>query len=82
MINKLSMRNYALSHGLLGALLFLFWGIMHNVFEIGSPLVDFLTTVLIGFDNSLPGLFVGIVWGFLIGVVYGGLISIFYNKLL
>lgn len=52
------------------------------VFSHGLPLIDLIGSVLIGYEATGPGVFIGLVWGFLIGGLYGYIFSWLYNKMI
>jgi hypothetical protein len=48
----------------------------------GQEIVNMLGALLIGYDASGAGLFLGLTWGFLIGGVYGFIFAWLYKKML
>lgn len=78
---KISEAGLALSAGLTGALCL---GILSLVAMLGAgqELVNVLSSVLVGYEASAAGLFLGLVWGFFVGSAKGYAIAWFYNKML
>ncbi len=50
-------------------------------FGWGTPAVQLLESVYLGFAPTLVGLFIGVIWGFADGFVGGFLIGWVYNRL-
>ncbi len=53
-----------------------------GIFGHGIGLIEMLSSILLGFESSGPGIFIGLTWGFLFGGVYGYIFSWLYNKML
>lgn len=51
------------------------------VFDWGTPVVQLLESVYLGFSPTLPGLLIGVLWAFVDGFIGGFLIGWVYNWL-
>lgn len=78
---KLGITSFTLASATVGALLM---GIL-ALFAItgaGVPIVDALSSLMIGYEASAAGFFLGIVWGFGLGGILGFVFSYLYNTML
>ena len=82
MSTKLDAKAFGLTLGILWAVGVFFMsliamistGYLHNI-------VDFFTTVYLGYDLSFLGVIAGVLWGFFDGAIGGFVIAWLYNKL-
>ena len=52
-----------------------------SLFGVGLPIVNLLASVFIGFDATVAGVMVGVVWGFFVGAVGGAFFSWIYSSI-
>ena len=79
-MNKLSPNALGVAAGVLWAAYAFLCGII-AMFGWGVALVDALSSLYIGYGPSIPGAFLGAVWGFIDGYIAGFVIAWLYNKL-
>jgi len=46
----------------------------------GNTLISILSTVYIGYDNTIPGAVLGSIWAFVDGGIGGYIFALIYNK--
>ena len=46
----------------------------------GNTLISILSTVYIGYDNTIPGAILGSIWAFIDGGIAGYVFALIYNK--
>ncbi len=56
-------------------------GLIAGVFDWGTPIVNVLGTLYIGYDATFLGSIAGAVWGAVDGFVFGAAIAWLYNRL-
>lgn len=79
-MNRLSVNALGVAVGILWAVYVFFCGIT-AMFGWGVALVDALSSLYIGYAPSIPGAFIGLVWGFVDGYIAGVVIAWIYNRL-
>jgi hypothetical protein len=47
----------------------------------GRPIVNIAGSVLLGYEPSLLGIFLGLIWGFALGFIAGYAFAVIYNKI-
>ncbi len=80
MNTKLSVKAFGLAIGVTWALGVLLVGIAATYFSYGTEFVTAIGSFYIGYDTSLVGCLIGMVWGFIDGFVGGAVIAWLYNK--
>ncbi len=78
-VNKLSCCSLAMAFGGTWGLGIFLLGIFNIYGDWGGSLLDVLSSLYIGFDYSIKGAFVGLLWGLAQGSICGALIAFFYN---
>ncbi len=48
----------------------------------GNTFISILSSVYLGYDNTIPGAIMGGIWGFVDGAITGWILSWLYNKAL
>jgi len=77
----LNTKSFALAAGIIYAACFLFGTLW--VLIIGKPAgLEFITSIYPGYSVSVPGAFIGLVYGFVEGLIFGFIFAWLYNKLL
>ncbi|MDA1000138.1 MAG: bacteriophage holin [bacterium] len=56
-------------------------GVMAAAFNWGTPALQLLGSLYLGFAPTVAGILIGIIWGFADGFIGGFLIAWVYNKL-
>lgn len=86
----MNQQNYAQLHvwsfgfalGLLWGLWVLATGLTALFFGLGVGFVETMRTVYLGYEASIPGSFIGGIWGFVDMFVLGSALAAFYNFLI
>jgi len=76
---KISVKAFSLACGVLGAVSIFCIGVLAQ-FGIGAPLVDLIASFYKGFDVTMAGILLGLVYGFIDGLIAGALLAYTYNK--
>ena len=79
-MNKLSPNALGIAIGILWAAYTLFCGIT-AMFGWGVALVEAISSLYIGYGPSIPGAFIGAIWGFIDGYIAGVVIAWIYNRI-
>lgn len=79
-MKKFSPNALGLAIGILWAVCVLFCGIT-AMFGWGVALVEAISSLYIGYGPSVPGAFIGAIWGFVDGYLAGLVIAWLYNRL-
>ena len=79
---KLNSFNFGFSTGFVLAVGVIILGSAVKFLEVGTPLMQVLSSVYLGFRPTFLGIIYGILWAFLDGFVGGFLIAYIYNSLL
>jgi hypothetical protein len=77
--NKLSCCALGVAFAVTWGLAMFLLGLINMRCDWGSALLDVLSSVYIGFDFTLKGAFIGLLWGLLDGFIFGLLIALIYN---
>ena len=78
---KLSIKGLALTAAILWALCTLVLSITVSQWGWGSECLKIISSMYLGYDTTLTGTVIGIVWGFADGLVSGAIFAWLYNKL-
>lgn len=81
-MQKLDTKALGLALGILWALSVLAFGIINMFSTWGSVWVNALANVYIGFAPTVPGIFIGAVWGFFDALIGGIVLAWLYNTLM
>lgn len=80
-MKQFSILNFGLAFGLWWGVAMLLLGIAAALFNLGTALVQLLSSVYIGFAPTPGGIILGAIWGFGDGFI-GGLMLAWFIKLL
>ena len=75
----LDLKAFSIACAVLWAIVVALAGIV-AIFGLGTPLIDLLSSLYIGFDTSLTGILIGIGWGLVDGLIAGVIFAWVYNK--
>jgi hypothetical protein len=76
---RLHVVGLGVAFGLTTAFIMLVYGIVAWKYSFGTPVVDLMSSIYIGYHPTLIGSAIGGLYGFLDGFVCGALIAVFYN---
>jgi hypothetical protein len=79
--DKLNVKNFGLSIGIVSGIGMLIIGLLSTWFDYGNSIVTLIGEVYIGFSASIIGSIFGGIYGFVDGFVGGVVIAWIYNKL-
>lgn len=80
-MEKINIKNLALTLGILKALALFLLALISCLFSYGNLLITTLSSVFIGYNSSLLGSIIGLIYGFVSGSVLGALMALVYNIL-
>lgn len=78
-VTKLSSCGLGMAFGLTWGLSTFLLGLFNICGDWGRPLLDILSSLYIGFDYTIKGAFIGLLWGLFEGFIFGSLTAYFYN---
>lgn len=77
--SKLSVCNLGAAMGGVWAISMFLLALLAAFFDVGTPIVDLMGSLYVGYDASVIGAFIGFIWGFIDGYIGGILIAMLYN---
>lgn len=79
MSGRLSVLRLGVAIGLTTAIAMFITGILSWQYDFGTPILNLMSSIYIGFAPTLKGSFIGAGCGFVDGFICGILIAFFYN---
>lgn len=79
-MGKLNVKALGLSLGITWGVGAFLMGILSMCFNWGTPGVELLSSMYIGYDATIRGSLIGAAWGFVDADIWGILIAWIYNK--
>ncbi|MFQ5863232.1 MAG: bacteriophage holin [Candidatus Brocadiales bacterium] len=80
MYAKLSIKALGLAVGVVWSVYVIFLGLLAGYMDWGTPFVELLGSLYIGYKPSLTGSLIGGVWAVVDGAIAGVIIAWVYNK--
>lgn len=79
-MGKINVKALGLSLGITWGIGAFLLGILSMYFNWGTPCVELLSAMYIGYDSTIKGSLIGAAWGFVDAGIWGVLIAWIYNK--
>ena len=76
---KLGVWQLGIALGIVWGAGILFLGVVAAAFDWGTPVVELVGSVYLGYSTSAAGILVGTIWAFADGFIGGALIAWIYN---
>lgn len=78
---NLSIHNLGITLGVVFGVSMLVYALLSMFVGVGTPIVTLLGSLYVGYDATLIGAFIGLLWGFIHGYIFGALVVLISNFL-